>query len=63
MQNNRPKLPQLKNVVFLKRVGHTLRQATSDVAKEELPQEILHLLRRLERIELRDKRRDSMSSR
>jgi hypothetical protein len=40
--------------VFLKRVGQTVRQATSDIAKEDLAEEIVHLLRRLERIEQRD---------
>ena len=49
--------PQFKNVVFLDRVGDTLRQATNDIAKEDLPEDILLLLRRLERIEQRDRRR------
>jgi hypothetical protein len=57
MYYKRPKYPQLKNVVFLDRVGDTLRQATGDIAKEELPEEIRLLLRRLERVESRDKRR------
>jgi len=57
MTDRRSKFAQLNNVVFLRRVGDTLRQATSDIAREDLPEEILHLLRRLERIELRDKRR------
>lgn len=45
------KYPQLKNIVFLDKVGETLRQATSDVVREELPEEIQRLLRRLERQE------------
>jgi hypothetical protein len=57
MYYKRPKYPQLKNVVFLDRVGETLRQATGDIAKEELPEEIRLLLRRLERVESRDKRK------
>ena len=52
-----PKYPQLKNVVFLDKIGETLRQATSDVAREDLPDEIHRLLRRLERVELRDQRK------
>jgi len=52
MTDRRSKFAQLNNVVFLKRVGDTLRQATSDIAREDLPEEIRHLLRRLERIEL-----------
>jgi len=54
--------PQLKNVVFLDRVGETLRQATSDIAKEDLPENILLLLRRLDRIEQRNRRRVASDS-
>jgi hypothetical protein len=52
-----PKYPQLNNVVFLDKIGETLRQATSDIAREDLPDEIHRLLRRLERVELRDQRK------
>lgn len=48
------KYPQLANIVFLHRVGHTLRTATKDIAQEALPEEIVLLLRRLERLEKRD---------
>jgi hypothetical protein len=47
----RPKYPQLANVVFLDKIGETLRQATSDIVQEELPENIRLLLRRLQRIE------------
>jgi hypothetical protein len=52
-----PKYPQLKNVVFLDKIGDTLRQATSDIAREDLPDDIRRLLRRLERVELREQRK------
>ena len=52
-----PKYPQLKNVVFLDKIGETLRQATSDIAREDLPDDIRRLLRRLERVELREQRK------
>ena len=47
----RPKYPQLANLVCLDKVGETLRQATSDIVQEELPEDIRLLLRRLERLE------------
>jgi len=47
----RPKYPQLANLVFLDKVGETLRQATSDIVQEELPEDIRLLLRRLERLQ------------
>jgi hypothetical protein len=52
--HRKPKYPQLANVVFLDKVGETLRQATVDITREELPEDILLLLRRLERIERKD---------
>jgi hypothetical protein len=52
-----PKYPQLKNVVFLDKIGDTLRQATSDIAREDLPDDIQRLLRRLDRVELREQRK------
>jgi hypothetical protein len=58
--NYGPKYPQLANIVFLSKVGETLRQATcEDVPHDELPDDIKHLLRRLERVEERDRRKTS----
>jgi hypothetical protein len=60
----RPKYPQLANIVFLDKVGETLRQVTSDITQEELPEDIRLLLRRLERLEAKQnlkKRRDPPS--
>ena len=54
----RPKYPQLANVVFLDKVGETLRQATSDIVQGELPEDIRLLLRRLERIERKQALKD-----
>ena len=54
MYYKRPKYPQLKNVVFLDRVGDALRRATTDIAREELPENIRLLLRRLERLERKE---------
>jgi hypothetical protein len=50
----RPKYPQLANIVFLDKVGETLRQVTSDITREELPEDIRLLLRRLERLERKE---------
>jgi len=47
----RPKYPQLANLGLSDKVGETLRQATSDIVQEELPEDIRLLLRRLERLE------------
>jgi hypothetical protein len=44
---------RLDNIYFLSRVGSTLRWATPDVAREELPTDIKHLLARLDRLEAR----------
>jgi hypothetical protein len=41
----------LANIVFLDKVGETLRQVASDITREELPEDIQLLLRRLERLE------------
>jgi len=51
------KYPQLANVVFLDRIGETLREATGDIPHEKLPEDIQRLLRRLERIEIRNARK------
>ena len=53
----KPKYPQLANIVFLDRIGETLREATSAVPYEKLPEDIQRLLRRLERAEIRDARK------
>jgi hypothetical protein len=45
----------LANIVFLDKVGETLRQVTSDITREELPADIQLLLRRLERLERKEK--------
>ena len=50
----RSKYPQLANIVFLDKVGETLRQVTSDITREELPEDIQLLLRRLERLERKE---------
>ena len=42
---------RIGNIFFLTRIGSTLRWATSDISREELPPDIQHLLRRLERLE------------
>jgi hypothetical protein len=42
---------QIGNIFFLARIGSTLRWATSDIARKELPSDIQHLLRRLDRLE------------
>ena len=42
---------RLANVYFLRLLGTSLRQATADVPKEELPEEISRLLRELQRQE------------
>jgi hypothetical protein len=47
------KYPQFANVVFLGKVGDTLRQVVGDTATADLPEDIRLLLRRLERIERR----------
>ena len=44
---------RIDNVYFLRRVGASLREATSHIASSELPDDIRLLLRRLERFEVR----------
>ena len=46
---------RIDNVYFVKRVGASLRHATSHIVAEELPENIRLLLRRLERLEVRGK--------
>jgi hypothetical protein len=48
------KHPQLANIVFLGKVGDSLRDAIGSTATCDLPEEIQLLLRRLERLERRD---------
>jgi hypothetical protein len=42
---------RIDNVYFLDRIGATLRWATEDIARAELPANIRHLLARLDRLE------------
>jgi len=44
---------KIENIYFLARVGETLRWATQDIADEELPANIKHLLVKLDRLEAR----------
>ena len=50
---------KIDNVYFINCVGATLREATSHVTTEELPEDIRRLLRRLERLEVRAKSRNT----
>ena len=54
----RPKYPQLANIVFLDKVGEMLRQVTSEITHENLPENIRLLLRRLERVERKQAPKD-----
>ena len=45
---------QVENIYFLSRIGESLRWATSDVTREALPEEVVLLLRRLDRLEARN---------
>ena len=45
---------RIDNIYFLDRIGATLRWATEDIAREELPANIRHLLARLDRLEARE---------
>jgi hypothetical protein len=44
---------QIENIYFLSRIGSTLRWATQDIAREDLPPDIKRLLGRLDRLEAR----------
>ena len=44
---------RIDNIYFLTRIGESLRWATDDIAREELPPNIQHLLARLDRLEAR----------
>ena len=50
---------RLDNVVFLSRIGATLRWATQDIAREDLPPDVRRLLGRLERLEARRERKNA----
>ena len=49
-----PKYPQFANIIFLGKVGETLRQAVGDSNTSDLPEDIRLLLRRLEGLERRE---------
>lgn len=49
---------QIENIYFLSRIGSTLRWATQDIAREDIPTEIKRLLDRLERLEARAAAKD-----
>jgi len=42
---------QIDNIYFVGRIGASLREATADIVRDELPENIRLLLRRLERLE------------
>ena len=46
---------RIDNIYFLSRIGSSLRWATQDISREELPANIKHLLARLDRLEARAK--------
>jgi hypothetical protein len=49
---------RIDNIYFLSRIGQSLRWATQDIAREELPADIRQLLARLERQEAKAKAKD-----
>jgi hypothetical protein len=55
MQEAPKYVARIDNVYFVKRVGASLRDATSHIVTEELPENIRLLLRRLDRLEVRGK--------
>lgn len=44
---------RVDNIYFLSRIGSSLRWATQDIAREELPIDIKHLLAKLDLLEAR----------
>jgi hypothetical protein len=46
---------QIENIYFLSRIGATLRWATQDIEREELPPDVKRLLGRLDRLEAASK--------
>jgi hypothetical protein len=49
--NKRKHTARIENIFFLSRIGSTLRWATQDIAREDLPANIKRLLGRLDRLE------------
>ena len=49
---------RVDNIYFINRIGASLRWATEDIAREELPPDIKHLLNRLDRLESRARAKD-----
>jgi hypothetical protein len=49
---------RIENVYFLAHIGSTLRWATQDIARENLPADIKRLLGRLDRLEARSTAKD-----
>ena len=49
---------RVDNIYFLSRIGLSLRWATQDIARDDLPADIKHLLARLDRVEARTKAKD-----
>ena len=54
---------QINNIYFLSYIGASLRWATNDIAREELPDDVHLLLRRLERREAKALRQRPESGR
>ena len=52
MQNSKY-TARVDNIYFLSRIGSSLRWATQDIAAEDLPADVKHLLARLDRLEAR----------
>ena len=47
-------IAQIDNIYFVRRIGASLREATAEIVREELPENIRLLLRRLERLQAKD---------
>lgn len=57
---NKPKhTARIENIFFLSRIGSTLRWATQDIAREDLPPDVKRLLGRLDRLEARTATREN----
>lgn len=54
---------RIDNIYFLDRIGVTLRWATEDIARADLPANIKHLLARLDRLEAREQAKQRKSDR
>jgi hypothetical protein len=55
-------IAQIENIYFLSRIGTTLREATKDIAREDLPPDVRRLLGRLERLEYRERTKAARES-